>query len=128
MKINGQCVVPGVARGLALISKEPISFLGDIDPQTGEIIAANNPLKGESIAGKIFAFPCGKGSTVGSYVIFQLHKNGKAPIAIINNQVEAIVAVGAIISDIPLIHHVNIEDLPSGKLITVNAEKGFIEF
>ena len=45
----------------------------------------------------------GKGSTVGSYVLLQLKKNGKAPCAIINLEAEPIVAVGAIISGIPMV-------------------------
>ncbi|MHA1725888.1 MAG: DUF126 domain-containing protein [Promethearchaeota archaeon] len=128
MLIKGQCVVPGKVKGISIVSSEPISFLGDINPFTGQIIAEGHPLKGESIADKIFVFPCGKGSTVGSYIIYQLYKNGKAPRAIINNKVEAIVAVGAIISNIPLIHEVNISEIPPNAEIFVNATEGIIEF
>lgn len=128
MQIKGECVVPGTVKGKSIISEIPISFLGDIDPSNGVITANNHPLKGESISGKIFIFPCGKGSTVGSYVIFQLHKNGKAPIAMINSEVEAIVAVGAIISDIPLIHKVDIKEIPNNSEIHVDAKLGIITF
>lgn len=128
MEIKGECVVPGIAVGKSVVSLEPISFLGDIDPKTGKIVAEGHPQKGISIAGKIFAFPFGKGSTVGSYVIYQLYKNGKAPVAIINQQAEAIVAIGAIISGIPMIHNVEITMLPNDKVIEINAKEGIVKF
>ncbi len=128
MLIKGQCVVPGIVKGTTIVSKEPISFLGDIDPQTGQIVTKSHPLQGEFISDKIFVFPCGKGSTVGSYIIFQLYKNGKAPRAMINSKVEAIVAVGAIISNIPLIHEVDISKIPPNVEIFLNATDGLIEF
>jgi len=128
VEIKGKCVVPGKAIGESIVSLEPISFLGDIDPFTGEIVAKTNPLKGKSIAGKIFVFPSGKGSTVGSYIIYQLCKNGKAPIAIVNEEAEATVAVGAIISDIPMIHKIDIRKIPNGKKLKINASKGIIKY
>ena len=124
--LKGKCTVPGIVEGEVIISKEPISFLGDVDPQTGLIIAENHPLKGQSIKGKIFAFPCGKGSTVGSYIIFQMKKNGVAPRAIINQETEAIVATGAIISDIPMVTGIDISKLKSGINIKLDCEKAEI--
>ncbi len=126
MIIRGNSIVPGIVRANPLISKMPISFLGDVDPNTGIIIDSNNPLKGKSIVGKVFVFPCGKGSTVGSYILYQLYKNNKAPAAIINEKAEAIVAVGAIISEIPMIDGISIEKIPQKKIF-VNATRGYVE-
>lgn len=128
MKLNGKTIVSGKIKGPSIISNTPISFLGDIDPDSGCVVDKNNVLYNDSISGKVFAFPHGKGSTVGSYVLYQLRKNGKAPCAIINTQAEAIVAVGAIISEIPMIQGINIKKIPHNKEIIVNASKGYIEF
>ena len=103
MIIAGHAVSKGVASGEVLISETPISFLGGIDPETGTIIEKSHPKEGVTIANRVFIFPYGKGSTVGSYVIYSLKKNGVAPCAMINLASETIVAVGAIISDIPLV-------------------------
>jgi len=127
MKLKGKTIVPGTAKGQTVISELPISFLGDVDPETGEIIDKNNPLRGVSIVDKILVFPCGKGSTVGSYILYQLAKNRKAPAAIINEEAEAIVAVGAIISEIPMLDGITIAKIPQ-KEVFVNADEGFIEF
>ncbi len=50
--------------------------------------------------------------------------NGKAPKAIINNRTETIVAVGSIISEIPMIGGIDVEDLNSGDTVTVDADNG----
>ncbi len=102
-KIKCRKISGGLASGEALVSMAPISFFGGVDPDTGTIIESGHPLEGKVIAGKIFIFPSGKGSTVGSYTIYRLKKNGKAPAAIINRECEPIVAVGAIISEIPAV-------------------------
>ncbi|GAF88994.1 unnamed protein product, partial [marine sediment metagenome] len=67
------------------------------------ITDSENPLFGESIAGKIFVFPESKGSTVGSYVIYGLSVNNVAPLALIANKAETIVVAGAILANIPLV-------------------------
>lgn len=127
MRLKGNSIVPGIVKGDVIISKMPISFLGDVDSNTGKIIDKNNPLNGKSIVDKIFVFPCGRGSTVGSYILYQLSKNNKAPAAIINEEAEAIVVVGAIISEIPMLDGISIEKVPQKEII-VNANEGFIDF
>lgn len=122
-------IAKGKADGEAIVSTEPISFLGGVDPKTGKVIEVNHPLEGKSIAGKILIFPRGKGSTVGSYVMYQLKKNGVAPAAIINEEAEIIVAVGAIISNIPMVDKPqgDISLIRDGQRVAVNADEGVIE-
>ncbi|MEA1869388.1 MAG: DUF126 domain-containing protein [Euryarchaeota archaeon] len=127
MEIAGHPVSKGVASGEILISDTPISFLGGIDPNTGEIIEKDYPKKGVSIADRVFLFPYGKGSTVGSYIIYSLKKNGVAPCAMINLASETIVAVGAIISDIPLVDRLEEDPFTTfhdGDLVEVDGTRG----
>jgi predicted aconitase with swiveling domain len=102
-KIKSRSISKGVEKGNLLVSNESISFLGGINPETGEVIDRNHELKGYTIKDKILFIPGGKGSTVGSYVIFQLKKNNVAPKAIICLNAEPIIATGAIISNIPMV-------------------------
>ncbi len=127
MILNGRKVSKGEAEGEVLKSTSPISFLGGVDPNTGIVTDKNSNAFGKSIKNKIFVFPRGKGSTVGSYVIYQLKKNGVAPLAIINKEAETIVSVGAIISDIPMVDKIEIESIEEGKRIKVNGDKGIVE-
>ncbi len=129
-KLKAHIVSRGKAQGDALVSKQPISFLGSIDVKTGMVVEKGHELFGLSIKGKVLVFPGGKGSTVGSYSIYQLKKNGAAPMAMINIRTEPIVAVGAIISDIPLVD--NLEQNPvnlikNGDKVLVDAILGSVE-
>ena len=81
--MKGRSISPGKAEGEALVSSDPIGFYGNVDIKTGKIIEKGHPLEGKKVTGKILVFPCGKGSTVGSYVIYGLKKNGVGPAAII---------------------------------------------
>ncbi|KYC48446.1 MAG: hypothetical protein APG11_00359 [Candidatus Methanofastidiosum methylothiophilum] len=87
----------------------------------------NSNAFGKSVKDKVFVFPMGKGSTVGSYVIYQLKKNGVAPLAIINREAETIVSVGAIISDIPMVDKIEIDALQEGKKVKVDGSNGTVE-
>lgn len=121
-------IAKGKGKGELIVSSEPISFLGGVDPETGEIIDPNHELKGEIIKDKVLFIPGGKGSTVGSYVIFQMMKNGTAPAAIICLSAEPIIATGAIMSDIPLVDTpAQIKELTNGTLVEVDGTNGTIE-
>ncbi|MDD1732135.1 MAG: hypothetical protein CG440_1001 [Methanosaeta sp. NSM2] len=126
MEIKCHRVASGRASGPALVSRQAISFLGNVNPGTGVVVDPAHELFGQSIAGKVLVFPGGKGSTVGSYVIYQLKKRGLAPAAMINLRSEPIVAVGAIISGIPLVDRVPewVLQIGSGTLVEVDADGG----
>ncbi len=126
MEIKCHRVASGRASGPALVSRQAISFLGNVNPGTGVVVDPAHELFGQSIAGKVLVFPGGKGSTVGSYVIYQLKKRGLAPAAMINLRSEPIVAVGAIISGIPLVDRVPewVLQIESGTLVEVDADGG----
>ena len=93
----------GHAKGEVIVTKDPLSFLGGVDPKTGTIIDSSHELYGKKISEKILVIPSGKGSTVGSYVIFQMAKNKTAPSAIISLKAEPIIATGAIMAEIPMV-------------------------
>lgn len=120
---NVRVIKQGSAQGLALVSSEPIGFLGGVDGMTGIVTEKEHPLQGQCVAGKVLVFPTGKGSTVGSYVLYQLAANDLAPVAIINAESEPIVAVGAIISDIPMVDHMPIDQVETGDHVLVNGNE-----
>ncbi len=119
MEFVGRVIKAGEAEGIALVSPEPIGFLGGVDGETGVVIERGHPLEGRSVAGKVLVFPTGKGSTVGSYVLYQLAVNGVAPAAILNAESEPIVAVGAIIAGIPMVDRVPVGQIESGDWVRV---------
>jgi predicted aconitase with swiveling domain len=130
MILKGRKVMGGSAKGEALVSTEPVSFYGGVDPITGCVTEPGHYCCDENITGKVFVFPFGKGSTVGSYVIYRMKKLGTAPAAIINVETEAILATGCVISDIPLVDkldHDPIKVIKTGMLVSVEADEGIVE-
>lgn len=133
-KLKGCCVVPGTASGEILASTHSISFWGGVDPRTGRINDPRHELFGASVAGKVLAFPFGKGSSTGSLIMLELVRVGKAPSAIVNVRTEPILATGPVVSkhfygkEIPIItlDKNTFVLLKTGQLATVNATEGYI--
>lgn len=125
--MKGRKVRGGRADGLVLAVATPLSFLGGVDPKTGRILDPECEMKGSSVSGSVLCFPFGKGSTVGSYSLYQLKVNRVAPRAIVNSSAEPIVATGAIMSGIPMVDRVDVSLLRTGDDASVDAEKGTIE-
>jgi predicted aconitase with swiveling domain len=126
VELKGRKICNGKAEGEVLYCEQGISFFGGVDTETGKVSEQAHPLFGQSITGKILVFPQGKGSTVGSYALYRMKKQGTAPKAIVNSECETIVAVGAIISEIPCIDKIDISKLKNAKTVSVDAEKGLI--
>jgi predicted aconitase with swiveling domain len=122
MELKGRIISKGKAQEKALVTSQPISFYGGVDPNTGEIIEKGHELQGKSVKGKILVFPNGKGSTVGSYTLYRMKKNGAAPAGIINKECETVVAVGAIISEIPCVDKIDISQIKTGDLIRIDGD------
>ena len=128
--VRGRGLSRGTGRGPVLVSPEPISFLGGVDHETGQVIEQGHPLYGKGIAGRILVFPHGKGSTVGSYVLYALARNGKAPAGMVNAEAEPIIVVGAIIGGIPLIDRpgIALSLLRDGVMARVDGDTGELEY
>jgi predicted aconitase with swiveling domain len=110
-----------------VVCSSPLSFLGGIDTSTGRILDDESGSKGASISHKVLCFPFGKGSTVGSYAMYQLRLNDLAPAAIINTSAEPIIATGAIIADIPMVDGIEVNLLRTKDLLVVDADDARVE-
>lgn len=117
--LEGRVIKEGTAEGEALVSPEPIGFLGGVDPETGVVREKGHPLEGASVAGRVLVFPRGKGSTVGSYVIYALAHNGVAPAGMVLADCEPIVALGAIMAGIPVVDGVDITRIGDGQRVRI---------
>ena len=127
MKLEGRKIYKGIAEAEAIVTKDGISFYGGVDPDTGMVVEVGHDLEGQSITGKVLVFPTGKGSTVGSYTMYRMKKNNMAPAAIVNEEIDTIIAVGCIISEIPCVDKIDINRIKTGQKIIVNGSKGTVE-
>ena len=127
MKLIGRKIYKGTAEAEAIVTKDGISFYGGVDPDTGKVVEVGHELEGQTISGKVLIFPSGKGSTVGSYTMYRMMKNKTAPAAIVNKEIDTIIAVGCIISEIPCVDKIEIEKIKTGQNLIVNGMEGTVE-
>ena len=120
IRLSARVVNAGQAEGCALVSDRPIGFLGGVDPDTGRVIEPGHPLEGQRVTGRVLVFPTGKGSTVGSYTLYRLARNGLAPAAIVNAEADPVVAVGAVIADIPMVDRVDLSRIRTGDRVEIS--------
>lgn len=128
--VKCRIISKGVGEGEALVCRQPIGFNFGVDVPSGVITEHAHELEGRSFKDKVLIFPHGKGSTGGSYVVYQVACEGTAPAAIINLNTETIIAVGAIMGRIPVVDHMeeNPYDLiEDGDWVKVDAEKGVVD-
>jgi len=125
-ELRGRPIVEGRSRGRALVSRNPLSFLGGVNPKTGVVIERNHDLNGRCIRNAILCFPYGHGSTVGSYVLYSLAKKGLAPKAIVNERADPVVVVGAVIAEIPMVDQIDISEIRTGDIVEVDGGRGIV--
>lgn len=126
-RIVGRKIVEGRTEGEALVTKEPLSFMGSINPKTGMVIERGHEIEGQCLKGKILVFPCAKGSTGGSYMLYDVVKNGVGPTGIVNIEADSVVVIGAIVADLPMIDQVDISQIKTGDFVMMDATKGILE-
>lgn len=131
--LQGKGIVEGRAKGEAIISTKPFGFFGGVNPGTGIVIDKWHELYGESIKGKVFIYPEGRGSTVGAAIILELARTGCAPAAIVNCNIETITAGGGVMAktfydvEIPMVDGISKDELlaiENGSIVEVDGNTG----
>jgi len=127
--IRGRKVVPGVAEGEALVTREPISGWGGVDPRTGTVVETRHELRGQSFAGKVLVFPGAKGSSGWSAQFHLARVMGTAPAAWLFNQMTSKVALGTVVSHAPAMTDFDVDPLSvirTGDWVRVDADQGIV--
>lgn len=128
--LQGRKVIGGQAEGEAVVTRQAVSFLGGVNPDKGIVVEKGHELEGQSLTGKVFVFPHGKGSTAGPYIIYAMAKRQTAPAAMINVEAEPIIAVGAAMGNIPLVDRLvpnPLEVIATGDYVKIDGDKGIVE-
>jgi len=127
--IRGRCVVPGMAEGEALVTTQPISGWGGVDPRNGTVIETRHELRGLSFAGKVLVFPGAKGSSGWSAQFHVARLMGTAPAAWLFNQMTTKVALGTVVSHAPAMTDLDRDPLTlirTGDWVKVDADNGVV--
>jgi predicted aconitase with swiveling domain len=101
--LRGRAVVPGAAEGEALVTREPISGWGGIDPARGRVIESRHELNGVCFTGKILVFPSAKGSSGWAGFFQSTRLLGTAPIGMIITRISSKSALGAVVTRVPAV-------------------------
>lgn len=127
MRIHARRVSDGIVRGKVAKSTAPLSFLGELDANTGKVENPQSELNGRSVTGTVLVFPEARGSTVGPYVLYGAAKRGTAPLAMVVGKADAIVASAAVLANLPCVSGVDVAMLHDGEEVIVNGAEGSIE-
>lgn len=127
--LKGRKIVTGKASGEAVVTKEAISFNGGVDNMTGIVTEPGHELEGVNIAGKVLVFLTGKGSTGGSYKIYDMVSRGTAPVAFVQVMPEGVTTIGAIIANIPVVAQLDQDPthaIATGDFVDIDADAGTV--
>jgi predicted aconitase with swiveling domain len=128
--LRGRKVVGGCAEGEALVTKDRISGWGGIDPRTGTVIETRHELKGISFAGKVLVFPGAKGSSGWSSQFHVARLAGKAPVAMVFNEMTTKIALGAVVAHAPSVTDFDqdpLQVIETGDWVRVDGDSGIVE-
>jgi predicted aconitase with swiveling domain len=129
-RILGRGIVGGVASGIALVSPEAISFLGDLDIRTGRVVNSTLALCGQSVAGRVLVLPFSVGSAGAWRFLYQLSVHGTNPSAIVARALpDSSLVQGAILAKVPLVcelHPTDFTALRTGDELTVDGTSGVV--
>jgi predicted aconitase with swiveling domain len=128
--LRGRKVVGGCAEGEALVTRDRISGWGGIDPRSGTVIETRHELKGVSFAGKVLVFPGAKGSSGWSSQFHVARLAGKAPVAMVFNEMTTKIALGAVVAHAPSVTDFDqdpLQVIETGDWVKVDGDKGIVE-
>ena len=97
-RITATCLVAGEAEGRVALLTTPLSLWGGFDPESGLIVDATHPQKGQRIKGRILVMPGGRGSSSSSSVLLESARLGTQPGAIVLVEPDPILVVGALVA------------------------------
>ena len=99
LTIAGKPVISGSAKGIALVSSEPLSFWGGYDWKSGEITDRRHPLSGSIAKGRILTIPFTRGSSTTTAVLLEAIRAETAPAAILTTETDFFFALASVVAD-----------------------------
>ena len=121
---------PGIGprvEGEALVSQQGFSARYDLNRKIGVFSRETHDLYGPSIVGKILVHTTGKGGVATAWAFLDMRAQGTAPLAIIFQLANPIMAQGAALADLPLMDRLDPDPLAvidSGDWLIVDPPAG----
>ena len=93
----------GKVKGEALVAKDGFSARYDLDRIAGVFSRPAHKLAGQSYVGRILVLETAKGGVASAWMLYEMQSRQKAPLAIVFNSVNPILAQGAAFGDITML-------------------------
>jgi predicted aconitase with swiveling domain len=111
------------ARGQALVAKDGFSARYDLDRLRGVFSRPSHKLAGQSYVGRILVLDVAKGGVATAWMLHEMASRGLAPLALMLNSVNPILAQGAVFGSVTLLAGFD-EDIttkvPTGALVELD--------
>ncbi len=139
--IQGRTIAGGLVEGEAVVTREPFMFPHGLDPKTGRVINRRHELFGRDLSGKILIFPFAVGSTTTATWLLEAVRLKKNPKALLVEEIDPMLAVGAILAEIFYQEALPVIDFPksggfsespvsvfaTGDWLIVDGDKGIVK-
>jgi hypothetical protein len=129
--VRGRAAYPGVAEGLALISRDSVPGWGmAFDMGTGAITEPGNSLFGRSVKGKVLVLNGSRGSTGFATQFHRIRVAGVGPIAIVIPRIDSRTGVTCVVLRVPAVTDLDRDILTfvrDDDWIRVDGDRGLIE-
>jgi len=131
--LKGKGLIPGRAKGEALVSQKAFTFAHGVDPSTGKVTDIRSDVRGRNVKGKVLFYPFGKGSTTASAWFLETVRQGNHPAAIVTEGVDLSAVIGSVMAkvvygrEIPVVGGVSSSEystIASGERVEVDASSG----
>lgn len=128
--IKGRPGMPGIAEGVALVTRETIQGWSGVDEETGMIVENGHPFKGHSIKGSILILSGGKGSNGWSCHFHAASLLGVGPAGFVFPKIDSRTGVTAVVTGVPSVVDTGdavFDQIKTGDLVRINGTEGTIE-
>ncbi len=97
---------PGIGpacRGIAMVAQDDFSARYDLDRNLGIFSRPSHALAGQSYVGRILVLNTAKGGVASAWMLRDMTERGLAPMALVFNRVNPILAQGAVFAGLTLL-------------------------
>jgi uncharacterized protein len=123
---------PGIGprvRGVALVARDGFSARYDLDRERGVFARPGHALVGCSYVGRVLVLDRAKGGVASAWMLHEMATRGMAPLALVLNHANPVMAQGAALAGIALIDRFATDvtrALASGEMLEVDPERGVV--
>ncbi len=127
--LRGHVGIGPVVTGPALVACDNFSARYDLDRVKGVFSRPGHALEGQSYVGRVLVLNTAKGGVATAWMLHEMKARGMAPLALVLNRSNPILAQGAAFADMALIDRFELDvtrAIPTGATVTVDPAAGLV--